>query len=598
MKPPFLLYRFANAFREAIQKMIRRILAVMLTAMVAGLLVGAGVASAQLQGNRDRGPNDAVWYKPMPAIIPAASTVFGLYQGTDFRLTNGSCKDCPASKQALWYFRDDLVAVPSDGVSVGGFSPGVTAQEDVKRWYASATPEARAARPPMLWIGSTHFARDLTLTSEDRLQFADKRSVPFKTVEKIKTNLSFYNESSKAYFAQRPLRMRGELKEGAFVARTIWPQDWTIDEKSMKPEPLAAGESLLGLVRKHANGKDEKFETRLLWEKTPAAAAAARDWSGRAVIGIMLNGAQGDDDEAHGGHFAIATGRHAKGGDWSEWMVNNFYNLDSESEKGIIASMLPMDNYMADLNSGQSWYRPSYMLVAVLKSDRAPYAYQGAISRVYSHLYRHDFQYRHAGANCAGISMDTMRTLGWNIPLTGPTDKFKAYAAYPFKAFEDKSFASGLQAYNYLTEDQSRLYPAAAYEAAGRDLLNLATGAGGRVAAGEATALENLLREDLEALVFVRIPQLPSSRAFGMFPVATIDEYMKRAPADKAQWKIVPAGPRPFPAELVESDKLTDKAMPPERPAIIGGGVFAGMLVVGARLRTRSARKKRAQTDS
>ena len=29
--------------------------------------------------------------------------------------------------------------------------------------------------------------------------------------------------------------------------------------------------------------------------------------------------------------------------------------------------MLPMDNYLMDLNSGQSYYRPSYMLVAVLK---------------------------------------------------------------------------------------------------------------------------------------------------------------------------------------------------------------------------------------
>ena len=43
----------------------------------------------------------------------------------------------------------------------------------------------------------------------------------------------------------------------------------------------------------------------------------------------------------------------------------------------ILAAMLPLDNYLADVNSGQSWYRPSYMLVAVLRNDRAAYAYQG-----------------------------------------------------------------------------------------------------------------------------------------------------------------------------------------------------------------------------
>ena len=307
------------------------------------------------------------------------------------------------------------------------------------------------------------------------------------------------------------------------------------------------------------------------------------------MIGILLNGAQGDDDEAHGGHFAIATGRHDKGSEMADWMVNNFYNLGSFSEKGITAAMLPMANYLADLNSGQSWYRPSYMLVAVLKSDRAAYAYQGAISRVYHHFYRHDFYYRHASANCAGISMDTLRALGWNIPMQGPTSVVKAIAAYPYKSIADMSFTSGKQSYDYMIEEQSRLHPAAAYDAAGRDLLRIAgvvNSAGGSANAG---ALENLLREDLEALVFVRIPQIPSSRAFGSFPVASIDEYMKRVPEDKSQWKIVPVDARPFPPELIEADTLTDREVPPWAPAAGGLAVVAGVLSI------RSVRKRRAR---
>ena len=52
----------------------------------------------------------------------------------------------------------------------------------------------------------------------------------------------------------------------------------------------------------------------------------------------MLNGAQGDDDEAHGGHFALMTGQVGSEGALDDLLVNNFYSLDSESEKGILAA--------------------------------------------------------------------------------------------------------------------------------------------------------------------------------------------------------------------------------------------------------------------
>ncbi|MEQ1775495.1 MAG: hypothetical protein ABL891_17100, partial [Burkholderiales bacterium] len=556
--------------------MVQRIFTAILAAVVAGLCVGAGVARGQ----------DAV-----SKITPATATVFGLYQGSDFRLTKGDCKACATPKQALWYFHDDLVAVPVPGVKAADFSRGVAAQADVKRWYASANDDDLKARPPMLWMGAPGFVRDARLSvNGDAITFDDGASVPFRVTPKIKTNLSFYNDSSKAFFQQRSARMRGEMQGDTFVARTMWPGDWRIDESQMKLQPLQTGESLLGLVRQHASARDERFETRLLWEKSSGVSAGGvRDWSGRAVIGIMLNGAQGDDDEAHGGHFAIATGRVGRNGEMADWMVNNFYNLGSFSEKGITASMLPMDNYMTDVNSGQSWYRPSYMLVAVLKSDRAAYAYQGAISRVYHHLYRHDFEYRHASANCAGISIDTLRTLGWNIPMQGPTSVVKAIAGYPYKSIADMSFTSGKQAHDYMIAEQTRLYPAAAYDAAGRDLLRIAgvvNSAGGSVAAGK---LENLLRDDIEAIVFVRLPQLPSSRAFGSYPVASIDEYMKRVPEDKSQWKIVPVDPRPFPPELIEPDTLTDWQAPPWTPALGGFVLIAGLLSI------RSVRKRRAR---
>lgn len=544
--------------------------------------IAAALAAALVSGGVPRaGAHEVVRYKPMPGIVPAPATVFGLYRGSDFQLTRGTCKGCAAPRQALWYFRDEVLALPSNGVEVAGFTRGVGAQDDVRRWYATAGERELRARPPLLWIGATHRARDVRLTGADELQFSDGRKVPFQVVPKLATNRSYFDDSSKAYLRRRPLRVRGELRGQTFTARTLWPQDWAIDEKRLHPLPLLPDETLMRLVRRHENARSETYEARLLWERTPAATPGARNWAGQAVLALILNGAQGDDDEAHGGHFAVATGRHAADGGMADWIVNNFYNLDTTSEKGIIAAMLPLDNYLTDLNSGQSWYRPSYLLVAVLRNERAAHAYQAAIARVYHHFYRHDFRYDHAAANCTGISMDTLRTLGWSIPLVGSSGWLRAIAAYPYQALAGGSFAAGKAAYDYLMQEQSRLYPAAAYEAAGRDLLRIARE--GTAAAGTTEkALGKLLRDDLQALVFVRIPQIPSSRAFGSYPVSGFDEYLQRVPARKSEWKIVPVDARPLPAELLQPDALHETRSPPWLTLLYGALALAGAAIAGA----------------
>ena len=97
----------------------------------------------------------------------------------------------------------------------------------------------------------------------------------------------------------------------------------------------------------------------------------------------------------------------------------------------------------------------------------------------------------------------------------------------PYFALRDRSLANAAQSFDYLTEDQTRLFPAAAFEEIGADLLRLATGRSPR----PPTPLEAMLAEDLEAIVFVRVPQLPSSRVWGDFPVAGVREYRARYPA-------------------------------------------------------------------
>lgn len=518
---------------------------------------------------------------PSPAVSGATeSGRLGLHAANEFRLADGRCKDCPATPQALWYFQDDLVAVPKERAS--GFTRLQRAQDDVRKWAAEHPAKGGGDKPPLLWIGSPQIASSVRLTEGGAsISGLDGKRMGFAVTPKIPSNLSYYDASSVRYFSDRPLRMRGKFDQGKFTARTLWPEDFALDPARMAYQPLAADETLQSLVRAEGGGAKAPLASRVLWKRD---AKSPLQLAGKPVMAFMLNGAQGDDDEAHGGHFAIATGAFGERGEWGDWLVNNFYNLDSVSEKGIVAATLPMDAYMADLNSGQSWYRPSYMLVAVLKQDRTADLYQEAINRVFNHFYRHDFHYRHTTANCAGVSMETLRSLGWNIPEEGPTSRLKAAIALPYMAVKDMSLESGKKAYDYLIAERTDLYPFVAFEAAGRDLLQrLASG-------GKTTAtFEKMLADDLEALIYVRIPQFPSSREFGQAPIASIDEYMKRAPEDRAQWKIVPVPSRPFPPELKDADAPAEDSLPSSLALYAYGGIF-GISAVGA-WRRRSGKR-------
>src|SRR5690606_5517842 len=148
------------------------------------------------------------------------------------------------------------------------------------------------------------------------LRFDTAPPMAFAVTPKIAANRSYYNVDSLAYLAGRALRLRGELETNAegkeqFTARTIWPLDFAIDT-DQTAQPLRADESLRSLVKANNGGAREPFSSRLLWERTSTETRGERSSNGdsKAVLGIMLNGAQGDDDEAHGGHFAMVTGRY------------------------------------------------------------------------------------------------------------------------------------------------------------------------------------------------------------------------------------------------------------------------------------------------
>ena len=472
-----------------------------------------------------------------------AMAAYGLFPADQFVTTSGDCADCAALPQALWYFRNETIAVPKPGAPVAGFEPALPVRDDLATW-AQATPfDAGVVLPPLVWLAAPETMDRVRLAEDGRTITVGDRKFALQLTPKLPLNSAWFDASSTTYFHGRPLKMRGNRQGETFVARTIWPQDFRIPEtpagNSLNGDPAAFRDWLRAQPQ---GGAQSPFAVQSLWRRPGRSGPRA----GQPVIGLMLNGAQGDDDEAHGGHFALMTGRIGDQGAIDEWMVNNFYTLDSESEKGIIAAPVPLDNYLGDLNSGQAWYRPSYMLVATLSNARSATRLQSALGRVYNQFYRHQFAYQHARANCAGISVNTVRTLGWQVPARGSESWSKAIIALPLVAAKEGSLANGKATFDYLTEDRTILYPAAAFEEMGAELLRLASGREGRAL----SEFETLLAQDVEEILLVRVPQFPSSRAWGDWPVESSVEYHARVPENPAERKIIPVPPRPFPEEL------------------------------------------------
>ena len=479
-----------------------------------------------------------------------AAGAFGPYRATDFRLATGACGDCSVIRQAQWYFRNEPIAVPLPGLPVSGFDKGIRAFDDVERWARARDAGAAPEYPQLIWTGAPDIVESARLADDGRLLVTSNGSIAFRPRGKIPLNRSYYDASSIEFFKQRPLTVRG-FSGDPFLGRVVWPEDFRLGGRAPPTQTLPAGttasERMRSLMRADSQGgAHSPFASSTLWQRN----GAPSEWAGRPVLALMVNGAQGDDDEALGGHFAIVTGRVQPDGRIGDWLVNNFYSLDVESEKGILAAPVPLDSYIADLNSGQGWYRPSYMLVAILRDDRAPILVQSALNRIFNQFWRHQLVYYHPNQNCASISVDTLRALGWEVPSRGPSNRWLAWLAFPFVAINELSFVKAKAAFDYLRTDQTRLLPAAALEEAFGSLLALGSGS-----SKDDGALAQMLALDLDALAFLRFPQFPSSRKYGDAPAATVFEYRTRVP-DPDHPQIVPVPARPFPDSLRDPDLL------------------------------------------
>lgn len=473
-------------------------------------------------------------------------------------MMTGATADGWLKPQAAWYFRDEVIAVPQ--------------------------PEAANDPPPLIWLGASQIIDGARLSEHGMRLATDGGDLDLELCPRHPLNRAYFDVSSHRFLARRTLRLRGEWNGKAFVARTFWPGDHCLDQLPTRPQspPISTPESLRAWVRsKTGDAANDRFSVETLWQRAGPLPPAI----GAPVIAFILNGAQGDDDEAHAGHFATAIGTVGENGAMHDWLVANYYTLDSESEKGILASSVPLDNYLGDLNAGQSWYRPSWMLVARLRDPRAARCLQSAFSTVFDRLYCRRLHYHHASANCAGIIVSTLRALGWAVPARGPEGWLKAVVALPATLLASGSLKKAKAAFDYLTEDRTRLYPAAAFEETGADLLQLVRGTSRR----HLSRFEAMLASDVDEVLLVRLPQFPSSRAWGDYPVIDSREYHDRLPKNPADRQIVPVGPRPLPPGL-EGSGAARAPLQRSDYALIAAALGAGLAWLGSRVLRRRRR--------
>jgi hypothetical protein len=501
------------------------------------------------------------------------ASAYGLYTTRRFDVVEKPVSWPGVVQQALWYFRDETVALPWQGQPVAGYTRGVATYDDVRAWARALSDAPPADLPPLVWVAAPDAVHGARVSPDGTAVECGGRRFALELAPRHPLNRSWLDASSFAYFAQCPVSLRGRIDGHRFAARTFWPDDFAFRALSAPIEWAIddAGLGIRALMREREDGGARApFSACTLWRR----ADAAEDCAGKPVLAFIVNGAQGDDDEAHAGHFAIATGRARRDGRLGEWLVNNFYALDIESEKGILAAPVPLDNYQGDVNAGQSWYRPSHVLVAVLDDPRAALLVQSALGRVYNQFWRHQLAYYHPRVNCTSISVDTLAALGWRIRSRGPTSRAAAWLGLPWLMARERSVREGLRASDYLSADATRLLPAAAFEAVGASLVALV-----RRTEEPRGLLARWLARDVSALALLRLPQFPSSRAFGDAPVVSLSEYAKRLPARRSDYRIVPVPPRPLPDSLRDADIL-----PPPIPAskVALGGWMAASAIAAA----------------
>jgi hypothetical protein len=264
---------------------------------------------------------------------------------------------------------------------------------------------------------------------------------------------------------------------------------------SSKQTPLNPNESLNSLTI--FDRSPNKFQSRLL------------EGSGKSLEGLPAVAMILSHDHLHTSTFeplstfAIASGVIGMHGDFSNLLVNNYQGL-SNSE-GLLPGAIPLDKFMTDIRYGHSFYRSTYLLIAVYKADsKIPLSIQESLNVRMRQVYQGTLRFHPVKNNGTGITVDAMRDLGWSIPVKslGVYEKLKALPSLATVALSERSVKKGIAAFELNTSEPVRVLPPVAFNVFGSSLLNLVK------SANPILTLFEIDLSNIQAIYFVKIPKI------------------------------------------------------------------------------------------
>ena len=203
----------------------------------------------------------------------SAGRDLGLYPAADFRVTTGAAAvDSPAIRQALWYFRDETIAVPIAGLPVASFSPGVRVDDDLGAWLAAQDGAQLREYPPLVWTAAPDVIADAQLDANGTRLATNSRELAFRLTPKIPLNRSYFDATSARYLSARRIKVRGTVASGEIVARTLWPEDFRLDDlppAHALPPNIATAIALRQRTRADPRGGAQSpYAAETLWRRS------------------------------------------------------------------------------------------------------------------------------------------------------------------------------------------------------------------------------------------------------------------------------------------------------------------------------------------
>ena len=146
---------------------------------------------------------------------------------------------------------------------------------------ATRRPDAPLDYPPLVWVAAPAIIRHARLGADGHTLVAGDGAIPYEPAPKIPLNRSYFDASSIAFLSTRAVTVRGTPTSARFVARTFWPDDFTLGGRAppMRALPLAdtPAASMRALMRElPRGGAQSPYAATTLWQRDPAHA----DWAG------------------------------------------------------------------------------------------------------------------------------------------------------------------------------------------------------------------------------------------------------------------------------------------------------------------------------